>query len=77
MLGSADTVEADEARAHARKLLGGVATGNDPAKQKREARAATKLGDLVESYLAFAKGRQKASTLVDTTRNVKNCTAHR
>ena len=69
-LGSTDVLEADDARAAAKKLLGGVAIGQDPSKAKKEARAATKFGDLVEQFLAYAKDRQKPSTHEGTTRNL-------
>jgi integrase len=71
VIGNADVRDADDARAEAKKLLGGVATGNDPAKAKREARQATKLGEVMGQYLAHAAGKQKASTLKETTRNLK------
>ena len=70
-IGSVDTIDADLARTEAKKLLGGVMLGNDPTKAKKEARAGTKLGDLVEQYLAYAADRQKASTLEATVRNVR------
>ena len=70
-VGNALTLEADEARAQAKKLLSGVNLGNDPAKVKKEARAATKLGDLVEQFLAYAGDRQKPSTHEATKRNLE------
>ncbi|MGO4438449.1 tyrosine-type recombinase/integrase [Rhizobium sp. RAF56] len=70
-IGSTDVLEADEARAQAKKLLGGVAIGNDPAKAKKEARLAVKFGEMLDKYLAHAKDKQEASTLEATTRNLR------
>ena len=70
-IGSVDVVDADEARAAAKKLLGGVATGNDPAKAKREARAASRMGELLSPFLAHAAKKQRPSTLEATTRNLR------
>ena len=61
----------DAARAEARRLLGLVAAGGDPAGDKREARKAETVGDLCDAYIADAEaGRiltrgkpKKASTL--------------
>lgn len=70
-IGGIDVLEADEARAQAKKLLGGVAIGNDPAKAKREARQAVKFGEMLDTYLAHAKDKQETSTLEATTRNLR------
>jgi len=62
----------DQARREARRLLGDVERGLDPAEQRREERSAITVGDLCSEYLAKAEagliiGRKglpkKASTL--------------
>jgi integrase len=62
----------DMARAEARRILGEVTKGNDPAGQKREARKAATVADLCDSYFEAAeagriltrrKATKKASTL--------------
>jgi integrase len=56
----------DEAREEARRLLGDVARGGDPAADRRSKRGAKTVAQLCESYIADAKaGRlmKKASTI--------------
>ncbi len=62
----------DTARTEARRLLGEVAKGADPALQKQDARKAETIADLCDAYLEAAaagrvltrrKGAKKASTL--------------
>jgi integrase len=57
----------DEARDEARRLLGDVARGEDPAASRAQQRGAVTVGKLCEAYLADAKGGKlgkKASTVV-------------
>lgn len=70
-IGPADAIEPDDARNEARRLIGDVAKGSDPAKVKRQVKALTKFGELVEPFLAYAGDRQKPSTHEATTRNLR------
>lgn len=71
VIGNAEVLDAGDARAEAKKLLGGIATGNDPAKAKRESRQAVKLSEVLDAYIAFAEAKQKASTHKETVRNLR------
>ena len=80
-VGNADILDADEARAKAKQMLADVTRGDDPAQAKREAKAATRLNELIEPFLAYAAKRQKPSTFEATNGISKNtpshCTPHR
>ena len=67
-IGDANVIEADKARHQARKLLGGVTLGENPAMIRDEMRMAEKFGPLVDRYLAYAGGQQKACSLSETKR---------
>ena len=60
--GDTRTVELDEAREGARRLLSKVELGSDPQAEKQAALKAVRLGTLVDAYLAAAKTRLKASS---------------
>ncbi|MBO6540329.1 MAG: tyrosine-type recombinase/integrase [Rhizobiaceae bacterium] len=53
----------DQARAEARKLLGRAANGDDPAKEKQEAKKQLTVSELCDLYLAHGTGAKKTSTL--------------
>ncbi len=53
----------DQARAEARKLLGRVANGEDPAKEKQEEKKQVTVAELCKQYLEVGTGTKKASTL--------------
>ncbi|HEX9321786.1 MAG TPA: site-specific integrase [Xanthobacteraceae bacterium] len=63
-LGDARTVDLDEARRAARRKLGAVATGHDPAAERAEARARAKrtLGAIVPIFLAHKRVAIRPST---------------
>lgn len=53
----------DQARAEARKLLGRAANGEDPAKEKQEAKKQITVAALCDLYLEQGIGMKKASTI--------------
>ena len=59
VIGRYGAVTPDQARKSARKLLGEVADGRDPAGQRAEARAMPTLADAFEDYMAANPGRSK------------------
>jgi hypothetical protein len=62
-LGPAGNLTPDEARTLAKRLLGSVAHGKDPAKEKAEERRAATLRELVTAFLAeHAETKRKANT---------------
>lgn len=71
----------DTARAEARRILGEVAKGADPATVKREKRAAPTVNDLCDAYMAEAeagrlltrRGAAKKPATVDTDRSRVDC----
>ncbi|MGO4440304.1 tyrosine-type recombinase/integrase [Rhizobium sp. RAF56] len=69
-IGPAETLEADEARALAKKALAKVVGGEDPAEARQEIRQAPRFGDLVTGYLEYAATTQRPSTLAETTRGL-------
>lgn len=62
-IGRFGTVTVEEARCDARRVLGKVAQGNDPAKERTAARRALTVRELCELYLDQGVGHKKASTL--------------
>ena len=62
-IGDAAIVGVDEARQQGRKVL---AARVDRSKARREARSAARVGELVDGFLAYAAGRQRAKTLTGT-----------
>jgi len=59
----------DTARREARKLLGEIQAGKDPAKEKSEHRAAESFAAFTDRYLSeYANVHKKASTVTDETR---------
>lgn len=71
----------DTARDEARRILGDVAKGTDPAAAKREKRAAPTVNDLCDAYMAEAeagrlltrRGAAKKPATVDTDRSRVDC----
>jgi integrase len=54
----------DQARAEARKILGRAANGEDPAKEKQDAKKQITVAELCDFYLEQGVATKKASTLV-------------
>ena len=69
--GDARTVELNEAREGARRLLSKVELGSDPQAEKQAARKAVRVGALVDAYLDVAKGRLKPSSLALVTLHLR------
>jgi integrase len=63
-LGKAGRLTPDDARKEARQKLAAVDRGADPADERARTRTAITVAQLCDDYLAAAKGRIKASTLV-------------
>jgi integrase len=62
-LGGVGKMTPEQARAAARKVLGSVAHGEDPAADKTNERRSLPLGDVIEAFLAeHAEAKRKAST---------------
>jgi integrase len=62
-LGAIGKMTPEQARAAARKVLGSVAHGQDPAAEKANERRSLLLGDVIEAFLAeHAEAKRKAST---------------
>jgi integrase len=62
-LGGVGKMTPEQARAAARKILGSVAHGEDPAADKANQRHFLPLGDVIEAFLAeHAEAKRKAST---------------
>lgn len=53
----------DQARSEARKILGLAANGEDPAKEKQDAKKQITVSDLCDLYLQQGVGTKKASTI--------------
>ena len=64
VIGKLGTLTPDEARTLAGDALKAAAKGGDPSADRRAVRGAITVSDLCDLYLADAKGRVKASTLV-------------
>ena len=62
-LGGVGKMTPEQARVAARKILGSVAHGEDPAADKSNERRSLPLGDVIEAFLAeHAEAKRKAST---------------
>ena len=59
VIGRYGKVTADQARRQAQKILGKVADGDDPAKERAEARSMPMLGDTFEEYMTANPNRSK------------------
>ncbi len=63
VLGRHGVITPDEARAQAKTILGAVAAGKDPAKERSQANSAMPIAQLVELFVnQHAKPKRKAST---------------
>ncbi|MEW5994910.1 MAG: tyrosine-type recombinase/integrase, partial [Candidatus Zixiibacteriota bacterium] len=63
-LGRVGQVTLDQARREATKLKGGVSLGDDPVKERRDARAGDTVRDLADRYMdEHCQGRCKESTI--------------
>jgi integrase len=63
----------DKARREAKRLLGEVATGSDPATAKAEAKSAQAdtLASVIEAYLADAASRLRPRSFIETQRHLR------
>jgi hypothetical protein len=70
LIGSAETVNAEQARAAARKILGEVALGGDPQRDKQEWRGKDRFSfkSVVAEYLTAQDGRVRSRTLSEARR---------
>src|SRR5262245_49033795 len=70
LLGSAEVLTADQARAAAKKVLAAVALGEDPQAEKTARRSADKFTftALAEEFLAAKQGSVRARTLIEAKR---------
>src|SRR5262245_25634528 len=70
LLGSAEVLTADQARAAAKKVLAAVALGEDPQAEKTARRSADKLtfADLVNEFLAIKEMTVRSHTLTEMRR---------
>ena len=64
-LGRFGILTADQARLEARRVLGAAVLGNDPSGSRREERAAIRVRELVDKFLADHGPKLKPSTRVD------------
>jgi integrase len=71
-IGKHGALTPDKARREAKRLLGLIATGRDPQTDKLQSRelAADTLARTISDYLAFAKGKQKPRSYVETERHL-------
>jgi integrase len=66
VLGRHGVITPDEARAQAKTILGAVAAGQDPAKDRKRAKSAMSVAQLVEFFInEHAKPKRKARTAAD------------
>jgi integrase len=61
----------DKARKEAKRLLGLIATGSDPAADKAALRSGETLGEVVDAYLPVAGARLRPRTLYEITRHLR------
>jgi hypothetical protein len=61
VLGRHGVLTPDEARAHAKTILGAVAAGQDPAKERSQAKSGVPIAQLVELFISeHAKPKRKS-----------------
>lgn len=65
MIGRYDVLTPDQARACARRILGSVALGSDPAGARQDAKSAIRLCDLVQAFLEGHGPKLKRTTRTD------------
>lgn len=61
----------DQARAEARKILALVTQGRDPARERREHRAAPTVAELAPAFLDLVRAKRKATTAAEYARQMK------
>jgi integrase len=73
LLGSAEVLAADQARAAAKKALAAIALGQDPQAEKAARRSADKftLATMIEDYLAAKKSSVRARTFAEVQRYLR------
>lgn len=70
-LGGVEHVDLETARAMAKDILGRVARGEDPARERAEWRDAPTVGDLAPQYLASVKRDRKRTTHYEYDRQMR------
>lgn len=70
-LGRYGTLTVEEARALAKRALGGVAKGEDPAGERQKQRRASSLRELVDRYVESLEGKKKPTTAAEYARILK------
>jgi integrase len=70
-VGQFPAIEPSAARKLAGELLRRVAAGANPSVERRQARKAATVGDVFETYLAYAAKEQKSSSFDQTQRNLR------
>lgn len=70
-IGRYGALTVEEARAIAKKALGGVAKGEDPAGERQKQRRAARLSELVERYVESLDGKKKPTTAAEYARILK------
>lgn len=71
VLGNVSSVELEDARDAARRTAAGVAHGSNPSIDRKKKRAAGTVLEVIEAYLAYAKGRQRPRTYKETERHLR------
>jgi integrase len=71
-LGPFGPLTVDQARLEAKRVLGDVATGVDPARERARGKAAPLLAEALDQYLADHKGRWKPRTSAEYTRQAND-----
>jgi integrase len=70
-LGRYGTLTVEEARALAKRALGGVAKGEDPAGERQKQRRASTLRELVDRYVESLEGKKRPTTAAEYARILK------
>jgi len=74
VLGRHGAITPDEARAQAKTILGAVAAGKDPAKERSQTNTAMQVAQLVEAFInQHAKPKRKAQTAASYAALLNNC----
>jgi integrase len=70
-LGDVSSVALDAARNAARQAAGEVTIGQNPSLERKKRRSAGTVLELVEAYLSYAKGKQRARSFKETERHLR------
>jgi integrase len=71
VLGDVSAVSLEAARETARQKAAGVAQGANPSVERKKKRAAGTVIEVVDAYLAYAKGRQRSRSYRETERHLR------